>query len=70
MDKILKNWTMLRATHLTISIGLLIAAVYFAHNVILYILGLGFLFQSLTNTGCSNNSCSRTEIRQKYRRRH
>lgn len=70
MHNILKNWTFIRALHLTISISFLLAAVYFSHNIFLYILGIGFLFQSLTNTGCSNNSCSRDEIRQRYRRRH
>ncbi|CAN1576845.1 hypothetical protein MCERE19_04022 [Spirosomataceae bacterium] len=70
MNNILKNWTLLRASHLTASIVLLAIAVYFSHNVFLYILGAGFLFQSLTNTGCSNNSCSRDEIRRRYKRRH
>ncbi|MCP9748064.1 hypothetical protein [Lacihabitans sp. CS3-21] len=70
MNNILKNWTLLRASHLTISLFFLIAAVYFSHNIFLYILGIGFLFQSLTNTGCSNNSCSRDEMRKRYRRRH
>ncbi|MCP9770112.1 hypothetical protein EGI22_19585 [Lacihabitans sp. LS3-19] len=70
MENFLKNWTILRITHLSISVIFIGAAVYFSNNVFLYILGIGFLVQSLTNTGCSNNSCSRDEIRAKYRRRH
>ncbi|MFC3810674.1 hypothetical protein [Lacihabitans lacunae] len=67
----MKNWGVLRISHLIVSIILIGAAFYFDQNIFLYILGAGFLFQSLTNTGCSNGQCdNRDQIRAKYRRRH
>jgi len=69
MNRLLKNWSIKRATYTVISLALIGAAFYFAHNVFLYILGIGFLFQSLTNTGCSSDQCE-TPTRFNYRRRH
>lgn len=64
-------WTLLRITHVLIGILSIGAAVWFEHNLFLYILGLGFLFQSLWNAGCSAGECQRPPgATFRYRRRH
>ncbi|MGR3810458.1 hypothetical protein [Jiulongibacter sp. NS-SX5] len=73
MNTLLKNWTLLRLTHLVVSLVLLGCAFYFHHNIYLYILGGGFLAQALLHSGCSNNSCdvpSGKYRNTRYRRRH
>jgi hypothetical protein len=65
----LKNWPPLRITYLVASLALIGAAFMSAHNVFLYILGIGFLIQTILNVGCSNGECARP-THFNYKRRH
>lgn len=65
------KWTLVRIAHLLFSLMALGAAVWFDHNIFLYVLGLGFLFQSVWNAGCSAGECERPPGASfRYRRRH
>lgn len=69
MKTLLSNWTFMRGFHLIASLIVIYAAYDYGNNVFLYILGVGFLAQSLMNVGCSSGQCNRP-TNFKYRRRH
>ncbi len=63
------NWSIKRIIYLVASLLILGMAFYYNHNVFLYILGGGFLAQTLLNVGCSSDNCQRP-THFNYRRRH
>lgn len=69
MQNLLKNWNIVRGLYLIASITILYAAYDFGNNIFLYILGFGFLAQTLLNVGCSSGQCRRP-TNFNYRRRH
>ena len=68
MQSFFQNWTITRAFHFVSSIVVLYLAFAFNNNVFLYILGFGFLIQSMLNVGCSSGQCQRP-THFKYKRR-
>jgi hypothetical protein len=69
MNNLLKNWPPLRITYLVVSLVLIGLAFMYGHDIFLYILGIGFLVQTLLNVGCSNGECQKPTYFN-YRRRH
>ncbi|MFN4085626.1 MAG: hypothetical protein ACK4LB_06760 [Spirosomataceae bacterium] len=64
-------WTFVRISHALVGSISILAAIWLQHNPFLYILGVGFLFQSIWNAGCSAGECQRPSgATFKYRRRH
>lgn len=69
MERLLKNWSIVRVLYLIASLVILYTAYDFDNNIFMYILGFGFLAQTLLNVGCSSGQC-RQPTHFNYRRRH
>ncbi|WP_341226857.1 hypothetical protein [uncultured Arcticibacterium sp.] len=69
MKNLLENWTPIRITYLVVSLVFIGLAFFYGHSFFLYVLGFGFLIQTLLNVGCSSGSC-RKPTQFNYRRRH
>lgn len=69
MESLLKNWNFIRVMYLIFSVIIIYTAYDFGNNVFLYILGVGFLAQTLLNVGCSSGQC-RKPTNFNFRRRH